>query len=402
MNKQEKEIRTLDKTDIKDYIYLTRYAFMEWNEKEPDEDALQMWDPNDVIGVFDNDSLVSGMAVLHFEQNIRGVLKKMGGISSVVTKPEYRKKGCISGLFKYAFPHMREKGMSTSMLLPFRQRFYQKYGYVIANSTYYYAFETQGLSPWIDTELPEGWSVTSGRATDTSPEFLDFLRECSRDFHGFVVYDQVPEKFVERRFKDTLTVLVKDGNNVLGALRYLRKGGFDQYGKAFVTECLWRNRTARDILFRYLALHADQLRITTMTLPSDWNPQSWLLDSKTYAIRPRFAPWMVRIVDVIPAMEGIPVSTAGEITLKVIDRHCEWNCRTVRLTVEDGVLVASGVREDVSVPVISVEGLTALLYGTIDAQELLHRGELGNIDQTKLNTLTAWFPTKMIFNTFGF
>ncbi|MFX1541079.1 MAG: GNAT family N-acetyltransferase, partial [Promethearchaeota archaeon] len=126
------ETRNLTKGDMTKVVKLHQYAYGFWTDKDISEQDYEYMIPENIIGLFDNDELMSVLTIMKVKQAIRGVLKGMGGISMVGTYPEARMKGYIRSLMQTAFLQMKEQGLSLSMLEPFRESFYTQFGYVPA------------------------------------------------------------------------------------------------------------------------------------------------------------------------------------------------------------------------------------------------------------------------------
>ena len=97
-------------------------------QKEPLEHVYS--DGHTRIGAFDDKGrLVSALRIIPFTFRINGKNVKMGGIASVVSKPEVRGRGHIRALMKESLRRMEDEGQYFSYLYPFSYPFYRKYGY---------------------------------------------------------------------------------------------------------------------------------------------------------------------------------------------------------------------------------------------------------------------------------
>ncbi len=105
----------------------------QWTDTKPAKDELSFYTPDEILGMFDEEKLVAMIRNYTFNQSVRGVIKKMGGVSHVATFPEYRLQGYVKDLIKSAFIDMKEKNQSISLLHPFKESFYNSFGYVGTN-----------------------------------------------------------------------------------------------------------------------------------------------------------------------------------------------------------------------------------------------------------------------------
>jgi hypothetical protein len=161
-------------------------------------------------------------------------------------------------------------------------------------------------------------------------------------------------------------------------------------------------------------------------------------------ISPMRRPWMVRIVDVAAALDGIPAAVPGEVSLHVADELGPWNegtyrlsCDGTRLTVEaaprgpaDGTDAATD-RAAATDLALSIEQLSALLYGAAPPEEILRQphgvtstgagapradaepaggsaaanGSPADADRaggSAAGLMAAWFPERFLWNDWGF
>lgn len=135
----------LKKTQSICFLYPINIAKLEKRAREtPEQLYLQYcW------GAFnDAGQLVSGMenwpASMHYDGHTVG----MGAIGGVATLPEDRMRGHVKHIFREIFYEMRERGELFSVLFPFSQRFYRKFGYEVCHEGQTYQFPTAELQSY--------------------------------------------------------------------------------------------------------------------------------------------------------------------------------------------------------------------------------------------------------------
>ena len=118
-NIKDYTIRSLTTKDLDAYNALLRYAFqvteqelteVGWENDEIKQSKFPVLQRADVVGCFDNDSLISQFAVYPLDMNIYHQLYHVGFITSVCTYPEYSGQGIMATLMHKSLSHMRKNG----------------------------------------------------------------------------------------------------------------------------------------------------------------------------------------------------------------------------------------------------------------------------------------------------
>ncbi len=394
------EIRNLTDKERSEARWLHRYAFGEWSDQDLKEEEMAYLQPKQTIGLFDsNGRLVSTVAVIDFQQSVRGVIKRMGGIAEVSTYPEVRYQGNIRKLMEYAFAQMQKDGFSVSMLAPFKDSYYAKFGYAMANAPYLIIVQNHAIRYALSKNLDSDWTIERHRAVDVQQQYFEFLNAVPlKQFHGFVTFSDITPQVWKIRCKDSLIVFAKQNNKTMGMARYRiqRRDPRDEDTQELVIiDFYWTNPTARSMLLNYFAKHADQVQSFTFHVPFDVKIEHWFKDA-TLKVK-RFNPWMVRIIDVERALSSLPGVGEDELRLQVIDELCEWNNHVFALRSENDTLQVQRASGTSSAD-LSIKALSALVYGTLPVEELEYQGLLKIKEEWVRHTLNRWFPTLPLFN----
>lgn len=88
-----------------------------------------VFEPRNVWVAEQGGELVSCVQIFPRRVRIGGEALPMGGIGSVFTRPEHRRRGVAGALLERVIEAMRERGMVLSYLLAERLRWYGQYGY---------------------------------------------------------------------------------------------------------------------------------------------------------------------------------------------------------------------------------------------------------------------------------
>ena len=189
-----------------------------------------------------------------------------------------------------------------------------------------------------------------------------------------------------------------------GLMLYQNKG-YSQFGDSknigtmTVKEWYCLSCKARTAMLNYIYLHADQ--IVNVSIPI--NPMTddyyhWVQDRNIPTIRARRS-YMARVIDVERAIEGIPSHTEGEVYLQVQDKQLDWNNQTFRIYQEGSALHAESFEEAECDILVSIEGITALIYGTAHVDTLAC---FGWIEGPVPSILSEWFSKTDMWMTEDF
>lgn len=389
------ETRRFAAHELAAYVRAHKHAGA-WTDEAVPDDAGSWIDPASAWGVFVDGEPVSVLRNIPFRQSVRGVVKPMGGIAGVATVPPYRRRGYARQLMAAAFTDMQAKGQAVSTLYAFKESFYGAFGYISGNGT-------------LQVDVPAG-SLPSGRgpsdawAIALAPqrdrrEAIDRFRwaEILPQVNGYVADPDRPAALWQGRSRDKLAVfLARQGQTEAWAGYWL------QDATLYVDELHWANLDARAELLAYLGLYRDQ--VTTIRfrhLPLGTTIHAWLGDLPGTVPAALTAAPMLRVVDPIQALNGLPADTDGTLVFALRDAQCPWHDGTYRITAEGGALHAHAADEAPAVA-LSIEGLTALVYGVLPLDEIIFRAWMGEPDAATRALLAAWFPPRPIFNPYTF
>jgi predicted acetyltransferase len=396
------DIRKISEEERETFILLTRYAFSDWSEEEVPPERLAFARPENVWGAFVDGVMASALLCFPADQNVRGVVKLMGGVAAVATAPQYRNRGHARALMHAAFDDMRERGMAVSMLRPFRESFYGRFGYVTANATMKVTFPTDALRRHLSYAPPAGWELATAPAREALAAIREFWRrKAVPHYHGLIDFLDTSDDEWRYWVKDRMVALAAADGDRRG-LALFKKTGFGHHGKLEVSQFLWTEADARDLLLQHLARHRDQIADVEVQLPFGEPFQHWLQDvGRPLSVTVFHLPWMVRVVDATAALDGLPAAAAGEVKLQLVDEQCDWNAGVYLLAGDGGKLRAERVGGEAGMR-MDVKALSALVYGTLGPEELGRRGWLSGADASTLELLGRWFPPRVLFNTLDF
>jgi predicted acetyltransferase len=395
------EFRKIKKNELQEALLLDKYAFGSWSDEDPKPEETDWMNPDEVMIAIVDGKMAAKVSNLTFNQVIRHVVKPMGGISSVASYPEYRRRGLIQQLLLASFEDMREKGQVVSALYPFRENFYVRYGYVTLNNHLTVKVQTQTFAhflPAYKTNDPS-WDLSRHRARDIKEAWLTYVRQVATRQHGLTLLDpSFPETLWNRIAKDQHVLFVRHNGRIVAGTRFHIKGFMDS-GEIKVREMYWQSLEARDRLFGFLAAHAEAAPFTWLPLRYGTNFHVWS-EQPTEQLKAdiNFVVMMGRVIDAVGALTDLPASQTGTLVISVTDDQCVWNNGQFRLIAENGRLSAAPTDQS-GILHLTVQALSALVYGALSVDELVHRGWLSGAIGQQMDLLRVWFPETAVFNT---
>ncbi|MFP4643930.1 MAG: enhanced intracellular survival protein Eis [Spirochaetales bacterium] len=396
-------IRELKTGDISQMISLWRYAFRDISDAEPSADERARYLSNYGLGVFEGEQLASALLVHPLKQAVRRRVLSMGGIGAVASFPEHRGKGYVSALMARALEAMHERGHVVSMLAPFKQGFYERYGYVSAQPELTVRTSLDRLSHWLERGVyPADYETIRAPAVEMRQRFCSVADQLLPQSHGRAFRPDVGESEWRARVGNREAVILRRGDEDVAAFHFSKRHTGDAGPCMSVSALFAADSEALEAVLGFLAAHRDQIEILELSVGVDAPIWRWFSDGSQKLTLTGGNPWMVRIVDVIPALEGTRVGyPEGTTCIRVDDLQCEWNNRVFRLESNTGQLhieEASDAPADVT---LSIEQLSALLYGVRPAFRYRRTpDELPNTATSSL--LTGWFSNKAVRNDWFF
>jgi predicted acetyltransferase len=349
--------------------------------------------------VEENGRVTAALHVYRFEQNIRGEWKLMGGIGDVASAPEARRRGQIRTLLGQVMESMQKDGMATSTLWPFKNPFYARFGYVTLPPNRRLEADPFMFSRWT---LPRGYRVERLAFSPGIKQYSKVHEKAVQLIHGGVRRDDRRWQELEIANKDEIAIVYGPTGEPEAGMWYKTQGYGeiwtpDKPGTMSIIEAYWLNRNARAALFNYIYLHTDQLVVVRIPLsPRDEDYYLWVenFTKKTVLVRSTHTP-MARIIDVEKCLHDLPASQKGRMAVKVRDAQCSWNSQAFQIECDGRVLAATQAGNTSTRTELSIEGLTALCYGSLDPNDLVEYGWLKLGSEDHIHLLRSWFPKQL-------
>ncbi|OIJ14129.1 hypothetical protein BKP35_07985 [Anaerobacillus arseniciselenatis] len=311
-------IRKLKQEEIDLSISMSEFAFQLKLSEEQRQKRKETIDPSNTIVATENEKIISKVTILPFETTIQGKTFSMGGVSGVVTWPEYRRNGLVKTLLKRSLEEMKDNGQTISFLFPFSISFYRKYGWEI--------FADKKRVTLTKAQIPR-FETQKGSIERVAPNFEllnSMYQRFALEFNGMLLRDK---KWWEDRIfanlKGQIAVYYDEQNEAQGYIEYDVKER-----KMKISELVYLTTAAWKQLWNFISNHdsmADTVEYTTFSKdPALFFINEPLVDQN---IEPYF---MARIVDVKEFLSMYPFDLKDEetIVLHIEDSFCNWNTGT--------------------------------------------------------------------------
>lgn len=371
------EIRQLRAEEYELSARLSEYAFQYTLTPEQREKNRKQFKPERSWGVFEGEDLQAKLTIHPFQVYLHGEVLDMGGIASVATWPENRRKGHVTTLLKNALEVMKEAGQTLSLLHPFSIPFYRKYGWELYSEYKEYEIPVRQLPPRRDVPgrivrgiedisiLGPIYEAFAARYNGTMAREEDWWERSVMQDYGFsaVYYSETgePQGYVLYKLKDR---------------------------ELLCDEFVYLNEEARSALLTFFGQHDARIDRVKMTfIPCDDQLPFMLTDPRIKQEIHAYA--MARIVDIKAFLKKYPFTDhhPGELTLRVEDASASWNEGVWRIKVNEqgraDVIMLPESSEDADLSA-DIQTLTALFMGYKHPLELHGMNRLrGAISQVK-------------------
>jgi predicted acetyltransferase len=383
------EIRQIQAEEAGEIVYwLTSYS-LEPSPPLPDkaerQEILKRRQGVTYLAIFEDKEPLACVAGTQMTQQVRGALYGMGGIWAVATHPVARRKGYSRQLLVELISCMRQAGQPLSGLYPFRESFYERLGYVTFPLGRKAIFKSMALAPLLEWNL-EG-EVEMASFGQGYQAYRDYSRKLQKYIHGMAVIDKGDHP--GRQQDSYWLALARIDGETAGLMQYQLIGEQVTRYTLRAARFYYHDVRGRYLLLNWIARHIDQAETVELWLPPFERPETWLADLALRTESMVRAP-MGRVIDV--AEVGGMQTGAGSFSFQLSDPQCPWNQGIWEFESIGGLLqVRAGKRADCD---LSIQGLSALVYGTHDPGDFRLRG-WGNPSNEVQATMRAMFPARL-------
>lgn len=373
MSKKKLKLKQVGIEHLEQYNQLLRYVFqvtqndlhqIGWEEKEIERAKYPTLKKASVLGWFDQDTLISQVAVYPMQVRIFGRTYEMGGLTGVGTYPEYSNQGLMHKLLCRALHDMKSRGQYISYLYPYSIPYYRRKGWEIISDKLTYEIS--------DYQLPKSRQV--GGDVTRVPVESDLVKETYQRFamrtHGALLRDELAwnEYFLWDTDDLMAAVYCNEDNEPDGYLIYWMADEVFH-----IKDMIFINEEARIGLWNFISAHFSMISKVIGNMFTD-EPLAFLLEDAD--IKETISPYfMARIVDFEQFISRYPFkadTVERKWTFTLTDPLLDWNQGTFTLCIsKDGV--GNVVRSDKkSADCTDIQTMTTMLLG-YKRPDYLHR-----------------------------
>jgi Acetyltransferase (GNAT) domain len=344
---------------------------------------------NLTLAADDSGTILAAATAIPMRQNVRGSTYPMAGVAGVATHPLARRQGHVRTLLTRLLGEMRDSGHVVSVLYPFRPSFYERFGYAGLPKSRKVTFSPAGLAALLRADLPG--EVRLERVKDGYDAYREFTLRLLGRCHGFAVFPDYRAVRLRDENQQWLATARVDGE-VVGAVPYrIAEHGGDLVADALLTT----GPLGRALLLQFFARHVDQVTRVSVTVTPAELPELWAtdLDAVTEArvAGPGMNAPMARVLSV-DGLAGLAVGP-GRVAVTVVEDpfiagEYLLDGTSGKLDVARGAGAAGAT--------LTAAGLSALVYGVLDPEELAIRG-MGVVPGDAAGELRALFPRQHPF-----
>lgn len=364
MNKKNLKMKSVSVEYMEQYNALLRYVFqvteqelssIGWKEKEIIRAKFPTMEKADVIGWFDNDNLVSQVAVYPMKVRIFGKTYKMGGLTGVGTYPEYSNLGLMHKLLEQALKNMQERKESICYLYPYSIPYYRRKGWEIISDKMTYEIK--------DYQLPKNRQVAGDvrRVKVDSQEIKKTYEKYAMQTHGAILRDELAWN----------EYWLWDSDDIMAAIYYNENDEVDGYliywieNEVFhIKDMIFNNEDARTGLWNFVSAHFSMVDEVIGDTYTD-EPLAFLLEDAS--IKETISPYyMARIVDFEAFIKEYPfkpdsIEREWKFTLTDPIMKCNQGSFLLKIS-KDGKGTAHKICE-ICKDEISIQTMTTMLMG---------------------------------------
>ena len=392
------EIRAVTPEEMEELRRIGMYAFAN-NEQDPADASNETLTPEWTTCAFVDGRMGATMAAYPFRMRFNGAAANVAGITAVATLPEFRRRGLLRQLMEQSFREQRERGQSLAMLWASMGAIYQRFGYGLASTQVFYAFDPRRAA-YQSGEPPAG-TVELMSEDDARPIIERLYVEYSR--HRNLMLHRAPQLWeallrVQEKQKLYFAVYRNAGGEPRGYAAYQTRSQFDMAEPGPDQVLTTRDFVPVDAeahrgLWEFFRKHDLVKRVEIGNVAEDDPAPLLLLEPRELRRMTSDGVWL-RVVDVEDALVRRPYGDRGELTLEIAgDEMCEWNNGAYLLETdgERSEVMRTDREPELTMP---PRTLATLIAGHSSATQLSRVGLLEARDERALATADRLFATK--------
>ncbi|MDQ0218934.1 GNAT family N-acetyltransferase [Peribacillus cavernae] len=384
-------VLTLKESHYRETIALSEYAFKYQVPEEDIEKRLKDLEKHKLFGILENGSIAAKLHLIPLEVYLGRNVLKMAGVAGVATYPEYRRKGNVKEMLSHSLRYMKDHGYSISMLHPFSESFYRKYGWEL--------FASRSKSTLTKSDL-----VRKEQVPGTVKRFThgSYPKEMELVYHRFA------GQFNGMLARDKYWWLTSTYGGSKAAVYYDQEGkaaGYMLYQiknhKMTIGEFVVLENEARSGLWNFICQHDSMLAEVELTSYEN-NPLIFSLVEPR--VKTEVTPYfMARIVDVGSFFKQYDFEWKGleeEVVIHITDSFADWNNQSMLL--KDGEVTMLNTEDipkyEKAGIQIDINALAAAMFGYMRPSRLQEIGLVSGMFE-EVQRLDSLLPKRQPFIT---
>ncbi|KAF0193866.1 MAG: acetyltransferase [Bacillota bacterium] len=375
------DIRKITPHEVDDAIKLSEYSFKYKLVGEKRQQRVNFMSDHIVFGAFDGAQMIAKTHVIPLGVIINDQEYAIGGIASVSTYPEHRRKGIVNRLLDMALLTMRVEGYIMSYLGPFDIGFYRRYGYELISNLK----KTTVLATDLFYYKDVCGTVVRKHALETLDVVNQVYAQWCRQYNGMLVR-------TEKWWSDSVNgehsvaVYYNEAGLARGYVFYYFKEEVMKVG-----EYAYLDEASRRGLWNFISNH-DSMIEKVEIMSADHESMSFLFNNPDAKIEiiPDFMGRVVLVKEFLDRYITGDVGAGFNLVLTVHDARAQWNTGVYQVSATGVEFEASGKAEGLE---MDINTFTALFLGCQKPEFLYESGRITG-DRDQLAMLKQVLTTK--------
>jgi len=358
------------------YVYAGRYG------DTPDNLVSRSTHPDWILCAFVDGNMVATFATIPFTMRLNGRGVRVGGVSSVGTLPEFRRRGIMRDLLNRAIGDMKERGQTIAVLWASQAAIYQRYHFSQATQGLRYTLDPRDIRFAVGNRPrghcqrhspEEGFPIVRQLYIDFVAPRTGYLHRSRELWHNNTLAENPGDGPVHVAvYYDTQG---QPRAYMVYTVRHERVADAARPQEMTIRDMAWLDQEAYLGLWEFVARHDLVGRVRVLHAPSDDPAQELFEEPRLLYPQPVEGIWM-RMVDVAGALEARGYTTSGHLTLEVAgDERAPWNNGVFLLEASPEGARATRTQGEAQVR-LHVKAMASLYSGFRSARELAGWGLL--------------------------
>ncbi len=358
-------VRPLTEADLEQLFALRQISFLDRSDfSDESVRARHLARLPYTFGHFLGGKLTSAAVWFPFEMFLAGQRVRVGGLASVLSAPETRRRGFVRDLLKASLERLHEGRVGWALEYPFDPSFYARFGFVTVPTGY------EVTAP--SHKLFVGAAGDAERFTGDAARTLEPIYNAWADHYSLTLRRDTHARPTWARILtgDRFCYLLGDAYAVMELTEAPAQTTAQTPAQTLIVhDYAFSSPAGRARVFRFIGAFHGQVARISLHLPND-EPLAFDLQNHHTNQLPIL---QARVVDVHAALKPLVSAEEKNFTLRVSDPFCGWNDGTFRVSLGPS---GSTVTPSQKPPELSLEigTLTGLVSGALTPEAAYRAG----------------------------